>query len=70
MHKTQMIGKKHQCKTSWMCGVIKTKSREIITFTTNDFKTLSFNSTTHPACFTLMFLTYHLCTVYSYYSAL
>jgi hypothetical protein len=24
-----MVGEKHQCKTSWMCGVIKTKSREI-----------------------------------------
>jgi N-acetyl-anhydromuramyl-L-alanine amidase AmpD len=23
-----MVGKKHQCKTSWMCGVIKTKGRE------------------------------------------
>jgi hypothetical protein len=23
-----MVGKKHQCKTRWMCGVIKTKSRE------------------------------------------
>jgi hypothetical protein len=25
-----MVGKKHQCKTSWMCGVIKTKSRESV----------------------------------------
>jgi hypothetical protein len=24
-----MVGKKHQCETSWMCGVIKTKSSEI-----------------------------------------
>jgi hypothetical protein len=24
-----MVGEKHQCKTSWMCDVIKNKSREI-----------------------------------------
>jgi hypothetical protein len=24
-----MVGKKRQCKTTWMFGVIKTKSREI-----------------------------------------
>jgi hypothetical protein len=24
-----MVGKKHQCKISWMCGVTKTKSHEI-----------------------------------------
>jgi hypothetical protein len=39
-------------------------------FTTVDFLTLSFNNTTHLTWFALMFFTYHLCTIYSYYSAL